>query len=190
MQFGLFGGSVFFLGTERHHQLLPEIASLALPGCFAMSEIGHGSNVAELETVARYDHATRELEVHTPAESARKDWIGNAAKHGRMAVVFAQLEVDGLSHGVHAVLVPIRDAAGALLPGVRAGDSGLKMGLRGVDNGRLWFEHVRVPVGNLLDRFARIDEDGAYRSDIVSPATFFTMLGTLVGGGSASAAPA
>ncbi len=183
VQFGLFGGSIFFLGTERHHRRLPQVASLELPGCFAMSEVGHGSNVADLETVARYDHATRELEVHTPGESARKDWIGGAAHDARMATVFAQLEVDGQRHGVHAVLVPIRDAEGALLPGVRAGDSGIKMGLRGVDNGRLWFDRVRVPVENLLDRFARIDEQGAYRSDIVSPGRrFFTMLGTLVGG--------
>lgn len=183
VQFGLFGGSIFFLGTERHHALLAKVASLETLGCFAMSESGHGSNVADLETVARYDHATRELVITTPRESARKDWIGGAAHDATLATVFAQLEVDGERHGVHAVLVPIRDASGATVPGVRAGDCGLKMGLNGVDNGRLWFNGVRVPVANLLDRFAQIDANGKYQSAIASPSRrFFTMLGTLVGG--------
>lgn len=183
VQFGLFGGSVYFLGSDRHRALLPDIASLALTGCYAMSEVGHGSNVADLETVARYDHASRELELHTPRESARKEWIGGAAEDARMATVFAQLEVGGERHGVHAILVPIRDEKGEPMPGVRIGESGHKMGLNGVDNGRLWFDHVRVPVENLLDRFAQIDTDGRYQSAIASPGRrFFTMLGTLVGG--------
>ena len=155
VQLGLFGGSVYFLGTERHRAMLPEVARMKLLGCFAMSEAAHGSNVGDLETTARYDHATRELVIHTPTEGARKDWIGGAAHDARIATVFAQLEVGGARHGVHAILVPLRDESGAMMRGVRAGDCGLKMGLNGVDNGRLWFDHVRVPVANLLDRFAQ-----------------------------------
>ena len=38
VQFGLFGGSVLFLGTEHHHKrYLHDIVSLRLPGCFAMT---------------------------------------------------------------------------------------------------------------------------------------------------------
>lgn len=183
VQFGLFGGSIYFLGTERHHELLPDVASLKLPGCFAMTELGHGSNVYDLETIARYDHATGEIEIHTPHELARKEWIGNAALHGRMATVFAQLEVDGQKHGVHAFLVRLRDDDGAVCEGVRIEDCGHKMGLNGIDNGRIWFDRVRIPKANMLDRFASIDDEGVYQSDIPSPAKrFFTMLGTLVAG--------
>ena len=183
VQLGLYGGAIWALGTARHHARLAGIAACTELGCFAMSEVGHGSNVADLETVARYDHATRELEIHTPGESARKEWIGGAAHDARWAVVFAQLEVAGERHGVHAVLVPVRTDDGAAVPGVRTGDSGHKLGLNGVDNGRLWFERVRVPVGNLLDRFAQIDAAGAYASPIASAdRRFFTMLGTLIGG--------
>lgn len=183
VQFGLFGGSIYFLGTERHHALLPQVASVELPGCFAMSELGHGSNVRDLETVARYDAATGEFAVHTPSDSARKEWLGNAALHGRMATVFAQLEVGGEQHGVHALLVPLRDEAGRLLPGVRIEDCGVKMGLNGVDNGRIWFDGVRVPRENLLDRFAQVSPEGVYSSSIPSASKrFFTMLGTLVAG--------
>lgn len=189
VQFGLFGGSILNLGTERHHrEYLSKVGSLELPGCFAMTETGHGSNVADLETVARFDPETDEFVIHTPQEGARKDYIGNAAAHGRMATVFAQLEVPGddgepVSHGVHALLVPIRHDDGTPCEGVWIGDCGHKMGLNGVDNGRLKFDQVRVPRTNLLDRFASVDENGVYSSPIASPTKrFFTMLGTLVGG--------
>ena len=183
VQIGLYGGAIYALGTERHHARLAAIARCEELGCFAMSEVGHGSNVADLETTATYDHATRELVIHTPAESARKEWIGAAAHDARWAVVFAQLVVGDARHGVHAVLVPIRNADGTAAPSVRIGDCGHKLGLNGVDNGRLWFEHVRVPLANLLDRFASIDDQGAYTSPIASPSKrFFVMLGTLVGG--------
>ncbi|WP_394831206.1 acyl-CoA dehydrogenase family protein [Pendulispora rubella] len=184
VQFGLFGGSIFFLGTEaQRHKWLSQVASLDLPGCFAMSEVGHGSDVQSLETRATWDVVSRTFVLHTPAESARKDWVGGAAQHARMATVFAQLEADGEGHGIHAFLVPIRDAQGKLLEGVRAGDSGHKMGLNGVDNGRLWFDHVRVPEHALLGRFAWMNAEGHYESAIANPKKrFFTMLGTLVGG--------
>ncbi|MCG8463047.1 MAG: acyl-CoA dehydrogenase family protein [Holophagales bacterium] len=188
VQFGLWGGSVLNLGTRRHHEeWLPKIASLELPGCFAMTETGHGSNVADLETTARFDPETGDFVLHTPHEGARKDYIGNAALHGEMATVFAQLvipEGDGeVSHGVHAFVVPIRDAQGRPLPGVRITDCGPKMGLDGVDNGRLFFDSVHAPRENLLDRFAQVSADGSYTSPIASPTKrFFIMLGTLVGG--------
>ena len=80
-----------------------------LPGCFAMTETGHGSDVQQLRTTCTYDPATETFDLHTPHQAARKDYIGNAAKDGRMAVVFAQLITQGKNHGVHAWLVPIRD---------------------------------------------------------------------------------
>ena len=184
VQFGLFGGSIQMLGTEKHHEkYLRRVASLDLPGCFAMSETGHGSNVRDVGTTATYDAETDEIVIDTPFPAARKDWIGNAARHGRLATVFAQLEVAGRRHGVHAILVPIRDEAGEILPGVAIEDCGLKEGLNGVDNGRISFDHVRVPRENLLDRYGRITEEGKYESPIRSDGKrFFTMLGTLVGG--------
>ncbi len=196
VQFGLFGGAIANLGTERHHSAyLPDAMTAKLLGCFAMTEEGHGSNVQRLETTATYDPATRELVIDSPTPSAKKTYIGNAARDGRMAVVFAQLVVDDESHGVHAVVVPIRDEAGNALPGVTIGDNGVKAGLPGVDNGTLMFDRVRVPKDNLLNAFGDIDDDGSYRSPIESKnARFFTMLGTLVrgricvGGGSGSAA--
>ncbi|GAA1134832.1 acyl-CoA dehydrogenase [Kribbella jejuensis] len=184
VQFGLFAGAILHLGTERHHkQYLADAISGRLLGCFAMTETGHGSNVQALGTTATYDEATDEFVVHTPTPAARKDYIGNAARHGRMAAVFAQLVVGGENHGVHCLLVPIRGEDGSALPGVTLSDCGPKLGLNGVDNGRIVFDQVRVPRAALLDRYAQVDANGNYTSAIENPdRRFFTMLGTLVQG--------
>jgi acyl-CoA oxidase len=184
VHFGLFGGSVLQLGTRKHHEAyLRAIGSLELPGCFAMTETGHGSNVRDIETTASYDIGTHEFIIDTPSRSACKDYIGNAAQHGRMAVVFAQLEVNGEQHGVHAFLVPLRDERGQVLTGITIEDNGKKIGLNGVDNGRITFKGVRIPRDNLLNRFGDVSVDGKYSSPIESPSRrFFTMLGTLVAG--------
>ena len=184
VQFGLFGGAVHHLGTRKHHEAyLPRIASLELVGCFAMSETGHGSNVQRVETTATWDDEAKEFVIETPSESARKDYIGSAARDGHMAAVFCQLLVGGRSRGVHAVLVPIRDDDGSPAEGVEISDCGEKLGLNGVDNGRLAFHGVRVDRDALLDRYAEVTPEGEYRSPIENEnRRFFTMLGTLVQG--------
>ncbi|WP_051515637.1 acyl-CoA dehydrogenase [Candidatus Blastococcus massiliensis] len=184
VQWGLFGGAMQLLGTKRQHdEYLADAMSFDLPGCFAMTETGHGSDVQQLRTTCTYDPETQCFDLHTPHEAARKDYIGNAAEDGRMAVVFAQLITQGKNHGVHAWLVPIRDAEGNPMPGVTIGDDGPKAGLPGVDNGRLTFDHVQVPRDMLLDRYGQVAEDGTYTSSIENETRrFFTTLGTLVRG--------
>jgi acyl-CoA oxidase len=188
VQFGLFGGAILQLGTKPHHDAyLEDLVTGRLMGCFAMTETGHGSNVQALGTVATYDKETGEFVITTHGDLARKDYIGNAARHADVAVVFAQLEIEGAdgsteSEGVHAFVVPLREN-GEVLPGIRIEDCGAKMGLNGVDNGRIWFDQVRIPRANLLNRFADVSEDGVYSSAIDNQnRRFFTMLGTLVQG--------
>src|SRR5918992_1202583 len=184
VQFGLFGGAVLHLGTERHHErYLRDIVTVDLPGCFAMTETGHGSNVQVLGTTATYEPETGEFVVHTPEPDAQKDYIGSAARDGRLAAVFAQLFVGGENRGVHALLVPLRDESGAVFPGIEIEDCGPKLGLDGVDNGRIRFDNVRVPREALLDRYGQVSPGGEYTSSIENPTRrFFTMLGTLVQG--------
>lgn len=184
VQFGLWGMSVQSLGTEKHYKkYLRDIGTLKIPGCFAMTETHHGSNVKGLETTATYNHNDKTFTIHTPHEKAQKEYIGNAAVHGQMATVFAKLVIDNHDYGVNAFIVPLRDASGTVLDGITIGDCGQKMGLNGVDNGTIQFNQVVIPKENMLDRFASVNEDGEFESPIPSDnRRFFTMLGTLVGG--------
>ncbi|CDO05676.1 acyl-CoA dehydrogenase domain-containing protein [Mycolicibacterium cosmeticum] len=195
VQWGLFGGAIENLGTERHHKAyVRKIIDLDLLGCFAMTETGHGSDVQALETTATYDPATKEFVIDSPTPTARKDYIGGAAETARVAAVFAQLITQGEGHGVHCFVVPIRDEQGNDLPGVTTSDCHYKGGLPGVDNGRIQFDQVRIPRENLLNKYADVAEDGTYSSPIENAGRrFFTMLGTLIRGrvtvgGSAAAA--
>jgi acyl-CoA oxidase len=185
VQWGLFGSAVMHLGTGGHHRKwLPGIMNLDIPGCFAMTETGHGSDVASIATTATYDAGTQEFVINTPFRGAWKDYIGNAAVDGLAAVVFAQLVTRGVNHGVHAFYVDLRDPdTKEFLPGIGGEDDGVKGGLNGIDNGRLHFSNVRIPRSNLLNRYGDVDADGHYSSPIASPGRrFFTMLGTLVQG--------
>lgn len=184
VQFTLWGGSVLNLGSEKHHRRYRDaIADVSLPGCFAMTELGHGSNVGAIATEATYDPAAEEFVINTPCPAATKWWIGNAAEDGRAATVFAQLEASGEARGVHAFVVPLRGPDGAVLPGVTIRDCGQKVGLNGVDNGAIQFQNVRIPRDNLLDRFASVAPDGSYSSPVASASKRFAlMMGALTGG--------
>eukprot|EP00762_Andalucia_godoyi_P005555 ANDGO_00617.mRNA.1 Acyl-coenzyme A oxidase len=178
--FNLFGGSIVNLGTERHAWLVKEIETGQTMGCFGMTELTHGSNVQGIRTEARYDPQRREFVIETPCEEAQKYWLGLSAVHGKFCTVFAQLYMpkrkeapankkagaedmgDWECLGVHAFLVPIRNKDGTVCAGVRIADCGPKVGLHGVDNGRIWFDKVRVPQTALLNRFADVLPDGSY----------------------------
>jgi acyl-CoA oxidase len=187
VQWGLFTSAIVQLGDEEQQRAwVPDAMSLETPGAFAMTEIGHGSDVQSLATTATFDPEggeDGEWVIHTPFRAAWKDFLGNAAVHARAATVFARLITGGVDHGVHCFYVPVRDAEGNLLPGVSSEDDGEKGGLNGIDNGRLAFDHVRVPRRNLLNRYGDVAADGTYTSPIESPGRrFFTMIGTLVQG--------
>jgi acyl-CoA oxidase len=184
VQWGLFGSAIHQLGTAKHHEKwLPAVISLEMPGAFAMTETGHGSDVAAIGTTATYDPEAEEFVIHTPFRGAWKDYLGNAALHGKAATVFAQLITGGVNYGVHCFFVPLRDDKGDFLPGIGGEDDGVKGGLNGIDNGRLHFDHVRIPRENLLNRYGDVAPDGTYSSPIPSPGRrFFTMLGALVQG--------
>ncbi|XP_020099842.1 acyl-coenzyme A oxidase 3, peroxisomal-like [Ananas comosus] len=170
VHFFLWGGAIQFFGTKRHHdKWLKDTEDYVVKGCFAMTELGHGSNVRGIETIATYDKSSGEFVINTPCESAQKYWIGGAANHATHTVIFAQLHMDGINQGVHAFIAQIRDVDGNICPNVRIADCGHKTGLNGVDNGRIWFDNIRVPRENLLNSVADVLPDGQYVSSIKDP---------------------
>ncbi len=165
VHFGLWLGAVQGQGSrEQVMELLPGTLALTLSGCFAMTEIGHGSFVRGIETEATYDPATETFCVNTPRLEATKWWIGGAAKTATHAAVFAQLILpDGSRPGVHTFVVPIRSLEDhAPLPGVRVGDCGAKFGRHGLDNGFIQFDHVKVPRSAMLCKYSTVSPEGAY----------------------------
>ena len=158
VQFGLFGGAILHLGTSRapRSASCPPSRRLELPGCFAMTETGHGSNVADLETHGRvYDPATADFVIHTPRRRGAQGLHRRRGPHARAGRGLRPAR--GRRRSATACTPSSsRSATRAAtpLPGVRIEDCGAKMGLNGVDNGRFWFDGVRVPRDALLDRFA------------------------------------
>ena len=154
------------LGTEKHRQLIHDAYSLKDYGCFGMTELGHGSNVAEVETIASYDRATGGFILNSPTPTSAKWWIGAAANTANMAVIFAQLVVDGVNKGVHVFVIKIRDYdTHEVLEGVIIGDCGHKASLDGIDNGFILFKEYRIGYDCLLDRLSQI-KAGKFKSSI------------------------
>lgn len=184
VHYGLFGATVMLMGDDEQARCwVPQIERCELPGCFSLTELGHGSNTRGIETVATYDVSTRQFVIHTPTESAQKYWIGGAGTSARWTVAFAQLVVRGEHHGIHPFFMRIRQEDGTPVEGVQIADCGHKLGMNGVDNGRLWFTHVRVPHEALLRKHSQVSLDGVYTTKFKSADERFGASLTSLSGG-------
>uniref|UniRef100_A0A8C0M9B3 Acyl-coenzyme A oxidase n=1 Tax=Canis lupus familiaris TaxID=9615 RepID=A0A8C0M9B3_CANLF len=159
-----FGLAIYNLGSERHLKYLPKIFNMEIFGCFAVTELSHGSNAKAIRTTAHYDPITQEFIIHSPDFEAAKFWVGNMGKTATHAVVFAQLYTpEGQCHGLHPFVVQIRNPKTLLpMPGVMIGDMGKKLGLNGIDNGFAMFHKVRIPRQDLLNRNGEVTLEGTY----------------------------
>ncbi|PKS08737.1 hypothetical protein jhhlp_004790 [Lomentospora prolificans] len=165
-------------GTPEQHKLFLEPAQrYEYIGCYAQTELGHGSNVRGLETTATWNPEDKTFTLHSPHLTASKWWIGSLGKAANHAVVVAQLILDGKPRGPHPFVVPIRDLkTHKPLPGVHVGDIGPKFGYNTMDNGFLLFNKVKVPHINMLARFSAVDPQ---TSKYMKPANPALVYGTL-----------
>ncbi|EGZ23761.1 hypothetical protein PHYSODRAFT_556433 [Phytophthora sojae] len=150
-------------------------------GCYAQTELGHGSNVRGLETTATYIPATDEFEIHSPTLTSMKWWPGALARTANFGVVYARLLLGGKDYGVHNFMVQLRDLeTHDAMPGVTLGDVGPKIGFNNVDNGYCKFNRVRISRKNMGMRFATVTRDGKYvkNSGVPQEVLYFTMLQT------------
>jgi len=162
VHFFLFGVSLLKLGTQKHiDQYLDKADQLEIIGCCMFTEIGHGSSPL-FETTATYNRERRGFVINTPSLTAQKCWIGGGARNATHGVLFAQLIIDGKEYGIHPFIVQLRGRNGVNKPGVTTTDLGPKMGLDGVDNGIIHFDHVFVPYDALLDHYCEINHEGQY----------------------------
>ena len=159
---GMFETILRILGSEEQvKEYLPKVLSYKVLGCYAQTEMGHGSDVQSLQTEAVYDNETDQFIVNTPTILAAKFWPGELGKFADHCVFHAKMIIDGESCGIHAFLARIRDdEAHRPLKGLEIGDVGPKYGYSTKDNGYMIFKDFKVPRSALLSRFVNLNSKG------------------------------
>ncbi|KAH0932703.1 hypothetical protein HID58_009820 [Brassica napus] len=169
-------------GTEEQKQKwLPLANKMQIIGCYAQTELGHGSNVQGLETTATFDPQTDQFILHSPTQTSSKWWPGGLGKVSTHAVVYARLITNGKDHGVHGFIVQLRDLDDhSPLPGITIGDIGVKFGngaYNSMDNGFLMFDKFRIPRDQMLMRLSKVTREGKYvPSDVPRQLMYGTMV--------------
>lgn len=181
---GVFGGTILS-ASKRFADFMKKIYNMEIFGCFALTELSHGTNTKGIRTTATFDRNTQEFIINSPDFEAAKFWVGNMGKHATHAVVYAQLYTpDGQCQGLHSFIVQIRDTKTLLpMPGVMVGDIGKKIGQNGLDNGFAMFHNVRIPKENILNITGDVSPEGKYSSSFKDvKERFSAALGSLSSG--------
>ncbi|KAI4364840.1 hypothetical protein MLD38_020878 [Melastoma candidum] len=182
LHWGMFVPAIKGQGTEEQQQKwLPLAYKMQIIGCYAQTELGHGSNVQGLETTATFDPKTDEFIIHSPTLTSSKWWPGGLGKVSTHAVAYARLIVDGQEHGVHGFIVQLRSLDDHMpLPGITVGDIGMKFGsgaYNSMDNGVLRFDNVRIPRDQMLMRVLQVTREGkVIQSDVPRQLIYGTMV--------------
>ncbi|KAI4315227.1 hypothetical protein L6164_028061 [Bauhinia variegata] len=182
LHWGMFVPAIKGQGTEEQQKKwLPLAYKMQIIGCYAQTELGHGSNVQGLETTATFDPQTDEFVIHSPTLTSFKWWPGGLGKISTHAVVYARLITDGQDYGVNGFIVQLRSLDDHLpLPGITIGDIGMKFGngaYNTMDNGVLKFDHVRIPRDQMLMRVSQVTRDGKYvQSNVPRQLLYGTMV--------------
>ncbi|KAL9259766.1 Peroxisomal acyl-coenzyme A oxidase 1-like protein [Drosera capensis] len=182
LHWGMFIPAIKGQGTEEQQKKwLPMAYRMQIIGCYAQTELGHGSNVQGLETTATFDPETDEFIINSPTLTSSKWWPGGLGKVSTHAVIYARLITDGKDHGVNGFIVQLRSLDDHLpLPGITVGDIGMKFGngaYNTMDNGVLRFDHVRIPRDQMLMRVLQVTREGTVlQSDVPRQLLYGTMV--------------
>ncbi|XP_058190954.1 peroxisomal acyl-coenzyme A oxidase 1-like [Rhododendron vialii] len=182
LHWGMFIPAIKGQGTEEQQQKwLPLAYKMQIIGCYAQTELGHGSNVQGLETTATFHPQTDEFIIHSPTLTSSKWWPGGLGKVATHAIAYARLIVGGREHGVNGFIVQLRSLEDhSPLPGITVGDIGMKFGngaYNTMDNGVLRFDHVHIPRNQMLMRVSQVTCEGKYKqSDVPRQLVYGTMV--------------
>lgn len=153
---------ITLMGSEEQKQeWMPQIEMGTIITSYVQTELGHGSDVQNLQTTAVFDVDTREFVFNTPNIAAYKWWPGDLGIFANYILLMAKLVSNGKNYGTLPFFFPIRNPeTHELLPGVKVGDIGAKLGYNVKDNGFLCFDNFRVSIDALLSKFYSIDQAG------------------------------
>ncbi|KAF7197138.1 Peroxisomal acyl-coenzyme A oxidase 1 [Pseudocercospora fuligena] len=169
---------------EQRKHWLPKIQAWEAIGCYAQTELGHGSNVRGIECRATYDPKSQSFILHSPYLTSSKWWNGTMGRTANHAIVMAQLYIPKSSdsmelihHGPHAFIVQIRDLK-THQPhnGIIVGDIGPKYGYAPMDNGYMLFDNYRVPHSAMLSRYSHVDPATCKYTKPANPAVVYGSL--------------
>lgn len=97
-------------GTEEQiNHWYPLAQSFQIIGTYAQTELGHGTALKAIETVAVYDKKTQEFVLNSPTITSMKWWPGGLGKSANYCVLMARLIIENRDYGVHAFIVQLRD---------------------------------------------------------------------------------
>eukprot|EP01064_Diplonema_japonicum_P002574 TRINITY_DN11637_c0_g2_i1.p1 TRINITY_DN11637_c0_g2~~TRINITY_DN11637_c0_g2_i1.p1 ORF type:complete len:801 (+),score=259.97 TRINITY_DN11637_c0_g2_i1:38-2404(+) len=150
--------------TSGHQQMqwLPRTMKFQIIGAYAQTELGHGSNVRGLQTIAEYNVEKQCFVLNTPTLQSMKFWNSGAGLAATHCVCYAQLVIKGKNYGVHVFFVQLRDEHHHPLEGIEVGDCGNKLGDNGIDCGYIRMKDVHVPREHLLAKKSHVEPDGTY----------------------------
>ena len=158
VHYNLCAGTVVALGEETHRERLRETQRRGLLGCFCLTERLAGVNSGLVVNArATWDGARRAFVVDSGAEGGTKNWISQGLV-ADVAVVIADLWVNGVSHGPHGFFVNLREGrTRRLARGVEVGDMGRKTTGNDLDNAWVRFTEFVVPHAALLSKYGGVD---------------------------------
>ncbi|WP_404478874.1 acyl-CoA dehydrogenase family protein [Novosphingobium sp. BL-52-GroH] len=122
--------------AELKANYLPRLASGELIGALALTEPGIGSDLKAVRATARRDGDHYVI-------NGSKTFITNGQNSG-LVIVAVKTDPEAGRKGIS--LIAVEDGT----PGFKKGRNLEKIGLHGQDTAELFFDDVRVPVGNLL----------------------------------------
>ncbi|PRW63628.1 acyl-CoA dehydrogenase family protein [Actinopolyspora mortivallis] len=145
-----------------------ELDSGRAVGTILITELGHGTSHVALRTRADYEPSTRTFVLTTPDEAAQK-FMAHAGLEGvpKIGMVYAQLYLHGVCHGVFPFLVRLRESTGTCT-GVRIGSVWNSEAVS-LDYTLVRFEGARVPFDWWLSDGAELTREEELRDPADSP---------------------